>query len=110
MHPQEVVASSVSQFAHDRRLIVEAMARHFKTTVPAEVQDFFAAEPVADVGQIGPQPFAFALQSMAVDTTDLLEQRKAVLGRACAAFVAADEFEQLTVVPSRSFAARGSVS
>lgn len=40
---EEIVASKLSQFARDRRLIVEGMAMHFKAAVPAEVQDFFAA-------------------------------------------------------------------
>jgi len=40
---EEIVASKVSQFARDRRRIVEAMANHFKTAVPAEVQAFFMA-------------------------------------------------------------------
>jgi tetratricopeptide (TPR) repeat protein len=40
---QEIVAAKVSQFAQKRWQTVQAMARHFKVEVPAEVKRFFEA-------------------------------------------------------------------
>lgn len=40
---EQIVAEKLSQFARNRREIVQAMARHFNVKVPAEVERFFDA-------------------------------------------------------------------
>lgn len=40
---EEIVAAKVSQFARNRRQIVEAMAKHFNLQIPSDVDAFFTA-------------------------------------------------------------------